>query len=78
MELVLVGVGFGIIFGTLGYCLGRDGFIENMYWTNCVFKGDPPVDYKTWNEFLMSKVKQDVTIQASTADDWSAQTKVSN
>ena len=72
MELILVGLGFAVMFGVLGYCIGRDGFTEKMYWTKCVFKGNPPSGYKDWNKFLMSKVKHGVTIRASTADDWSA------
>ena len=66
MTIVLV----GLVCGAIGYALGRDGLIENTFWTKCVFSGNPPEPYKNWRNFAMSKVKEGVFIRAATKEDY--------
>ncbi len=37
-------------------------------WVGCVFKGSPPEGYEDWNEFVNSKIKYGVKVQAIISD----------
>jgi hypothetical protein len=64
MEQVFFILVLFFLCGVLGFCIGRDGFIENSFWVGCTFNGTPPKEYKSWQEFVMSKVKSGVEIKS--------------
>lgn len=64
MESVFFILVLCFLCGVLGFCIGRDGFIENSFWTRCHFIGPPPPDYKSWQHFVMSKVKTGAKIES--------------
>ena len=63
MEILFIVSGVSVVIGLiLGWCIGTDGFNQKTFWTRCKFEGDPPSDYKSWNHWMMSRVKCDVII----------------
>ena len=56
--------------GATGWLIGQRGWLERCLWTQCVFYGNPPPGYTSWQSFLGGSLKSKVFVRAATAEDW--------